>query len=65
MVNKITAAELANMQACGSAQLIDICSPTEYASGYVPGAINVPMEQIGAHPVDELVVVEQVIDGVE
>jgi rhodanese-related sulfurtransferase len=64
VVNKITAAELAK-QARGSAQLIDICSPTEYASGYVPGAINVPMEQIGAHPVDELVVVEQVIDGVE
>lgn len=30
MVNKITAAELANLQAGGSAQLIDICSPTEY-----------------------------------
>ena len=52
MVNKITAAELAKMQARGSAQLIDICSPTEYASGHVPGAINIPMEQIGAHIAD-------------
>jgi len=48
VTNKITAAELANIQERGSAQLIDICSPTEYASGHVPGAINIPMEQIGA-----------------
>jgi rhodanese-related sulfurtransferase len=48
VVNKITSAKLANLQAGGSAQLIDICSPTEYASGHVPGAINIPMEQIGA-----------------
>lgn len=52
MVNKITAAELANMQARGSAQLIDICSPTEYASGHVPCAVNIPMEQIGVRIAD-------------
>jgi len=52
VLNKITAAELASMQACGSAQLIDICSPTEYASGHVQGAINIPMEQIGARMAD-------------
>ena len=52
MVNKITAAELANLQAPGSAQLIDIRTPTEYASGHVPGAINIPMEQIGARVAD-------------
>jgi rhodanese-related sulfurtransferase len=52
VANRITAAELANMQARGSAQLIDICSPTEYASGHVPGAINIPMEQIGARIAD-------------
>jgi len=52
MVHKITAAELADLQARGSAQLIDICSPTEYASGHVPGAINIPMEQIGARIAD-------------
>ena len=52
MINKISAAELANMQARGSAQLIDICSPTEYASGHVPGALNIPMEQIGARIAD-------------
>src|SRR5215472_17540439 len=52
VANKITAAELANMQARGPVQLIDICSPTEYASGHVPGAINIPMEQIGARIAD-------------
>src|SRR5215472_11027537 len=52
VANKITAAELANMQARGPVQLIDICSPTEYASGHVPGAINIPMEQIRARIAD-------------
>jgi rhodanese-related sulfurtransferase len=52
MVNKISAAELANVQARGWVQLIDIRSPAEYASGHVPGAINIPMEQIGARIAD-------------
>jgi rhodanese-related sulfurtransferase len=52
MVNKITAAELANVQSRGSVHLIDICSPTEYASGHVPGSINIPMEQIVARIAD-------------
>lgn len=52
MVRKITATELANMQASGSAQLVDICSPGEYASGHIPGAINIPMEQLGGRMAD-------------
>jgi rhodanese-related sulfurtransferase len=52
VINKISAAELANVQARGWVQLIDICSPTEYASGHVPGAINIPMEQIGVRIAD-------------
>lgn len=52
MVNKITATELANMYARGSAQLIDIRTPTEYASGHVPSAVNIPMEQIRARIAD-------------
>ena len=52
VVNKISGAELANMRARGSAQLIDICSPTEYASGHIPGAINIPSEQLGARIAD-------------
>ena len=52
MINKIRAEDLANIQARGSAQLIDICSPTEYASGHIPGAINIPMEQISTRIAD-------------
>ena len=52
MINKISPAELANVQVRGWVQLIDICSPAEYASGHVPGAINIPMEQIGGRIAD-------------
>jgi rhodanese-related sulfurtransferase len=52
VAQKITAAELANLQDQGVAQLIDICSPTEYSAGHVPGAINIPMEQIESRIAD-------------
>jgi rhodanese-related sulfurtransferase len=29
------------------AQVIDVCEPTEFAAGHVPGAKNVPLAQIG------------------
>ena len=29
------------------AQVIDVCEPTEFAAGHVPGAKNVPLTQIG------------------
>lgn len=29
------------------AQVIDVCEPTEFAAGHVPGAKNVPLGQIG------------------
>ncbi len=46
MAQKITAAELAKPGDRLAVQLIDICSPSEYAAGHVPGAINIPMEEI-------------------
>lgn len=52
MANKITLAELAMMQTREMVQLIDICSPTEYAAGHVPGAINIPMEQMESRMAD-------------
>ena len=52
MAQKITAAELAKWQSQVAVQLIDICSPTEYAAGHVPGAINIPMEQIESRIAD-------------
>jgi rhodanese-related sulfurtransferase len=45
-------------------QLIDVRSPSEYAAGHIPGAMNVPMEQAEArfgdlHPQDPVVLVCQ------
>lgn len=34
------------------AQLIDVRSPSEFASGHIPGAINIPMDQIESRLAD-------------
>jgi len=36
----------------GEALLVDVRTPSEYASGHVPGAVNIPMEQIEARMED-------------
>ena len=36
----------------GEALLIDVRTPSEYAAGHVPGAVNIPMEQIEARTGD-------------
>src|SRR4029077_17437132 len=33
-------------------QLIDVRSPSEFASGHIPGAINIPMDQIESRLAD-------------
>jgi rhodanese-related sulfurtransferase len=35
-------------QAAGQAQLIDVRSPSEFAPRHIPGAVNIPMDQIEA-----------------
>lgn len=35
-----------------AAQIVDVRSPTEYASGHVPGAINIPLEQVETRTAD-------------
>ena len=34
------------------AQLVDVRSPTEFAAGHVPGAVNIPLEQIELRTAD-------------
>ena len=51
-------------------QLVDVRSPGEYAAGHIPGAINVPMDQIEArladvHPTRPVVLVCQSGDRAE
>jgi rhodanese-related sulfurtransferase len=49
----ISAAELKKLAAKrGEAQWVDVRTASEYAAGHVPGAINIPMEQIEARPGD-------------
>jgi rhodanese-related sulfurtransferase len=40
-------------QPAGHRQLIDVRSPSEYAVGHIPGAVNIPLEQIESR-VDDL-----------
>lgn len=49
MNGMITAEELKQLAGRrGEAQWVDVRSASEYAAGHVPGAINIPMEQIEA-----------------
>ena len=50
MSPSITVADLPAQRA--SAQLIDVRSPSEFASGHIPGAINIPMDQIESRLAD-------------
>lgn len=49
-MKSITIAELAQRSAT---PLIDVREPNEFAAGHVPGAVNVPMSEIG-NRLDEL-----------
>lgn len=45
MTPTITVADL-NVSPAADSQLIDVRSPSEFAAGHIPGAINIPMDQI-------------------
>lgn len=45
----VTAADL---RAKSNAQLIDVRSPSEFAAGHIPGAINIPMDQVESRLAD-------------
>ena len=46
-MSHITAKELAKrLESDASLRLFDVRSPGEYAAGHVPGAMNVPLEQV-------------------
>jgi rhodanese-related sulfurtransferase len=49
----IGVSELVNARAgSGRLQLIDVRSPSEYATGHIPGAVNIPLEQIESRMLD-------------
>jgi rhodanese-related sulfurtransferase len=47
LIPTITALELTKREHAGS-QLIDVRSASEFAAGHIPGAVNIPMDQIEA-----------------
>lgn len=49
MTQTVTPADLRNRP---TAQLIDVRSPSEFAAGHIPGATNVPMDQIESRLAD-------------
>ena len=51
MSPSLTVADL-HSQPPAHAQLIDVRSPSEFASGHVPGAVNIPMDQIESRLAD-------------
>ena len=51
MYQSLTVADLQS-QPPDQAQLIDVRSPSEFASGHIPGAVNIPMDQIESRLAD-------------
>ena len=51
MSQSLTVADLRS-QPPAHAQLIDVRSPSEFAAGHIPGAINIPMDQIESRLAD-------------
>lgn len=51
---KITADEAKTMMDSGSPTIVDVRTAQEYAEGHLPGAINLPVENIGADKPAEL-----------
>lgn len=50
-VVQVSQQALLDMQARkdASLMLLDVRTPTEYAAGHIPGAVNIPHDQIAAH----------------
>ncbi len=42
-------AELIDLVHSGEAMVIDVRPPVEYQSGHIPGAVNIPLEQLAQH----------------
>lgn len=51
---KITADEAQAMMDAGSPTIVDVRTAQEYSEGHVPGAINIPVENIGSDKPAEL-----------
>lgn len=48
--HKIDSEEAKRMLDEGGVTVVDVRTPQEYAEGHIPGAVNVPNEEIGSEP---------------
>jgi rhodanese-related sulfurtransferase len=46
-INSVTTEELAERLKAGKPKLLDVREPSEFASGRVPGAVNMPLGTLG------------------
>jgi hypothetical protein len=51
LTRTVTVVEL-KLSRAGNPQLIDVRSPSGFASGHIPGAINIPLDQIESRIAD-------------
>jgi rhodanese-related sulfurtransferase len=52
MSEKVTVAELTARETDGAAQWVDVRSVTEFRAGHVPGAVNIPMDEVESRLAD-------------
>jgi rhodanese-related sulfurtransferase len=51
-MSRMTVEELARADVRASAQLVDVRSATEFRAGHIPGAINIPMDEVESRLLD-------------
>ena len=51
---EIDAAGLKARMDAGKIALIDVRTPSEFADGHAPGAVNIPLDQLAQHRLDEV-----------
>lgn len=51
-IQLVSPAELADMQEAGRVTIIDVRDPAAYREGHIPGALSIPVEQLGARAGD-------------
>ncbi len=54
MVTDIDRTELVRLIEDEGAQLVDVLPEGEYASGHIPGAVNIPLKRLDAATTDAL-----------
>ncbi|MCS6969931.1 MAG: rhodanese-like domain-containing protein [Planctomycetota bacterium] len=63
MIASITPLELRARQLAGPVTIIDVRTPSEYAAGHIPGAINLPLDRLSCDQVPKADTIYVVCQG--